>query len=135
MPQTATSFTPESHIWFLEHSSIESNCQSFPSRPSFPDSLWAVTLSVPGSQLLQSHHSSASAHRTPLSRLFLHFACTHASAWGWPLVNSFTFPGASLQSPHSMYSLPLASVPSLLLNCCHLMSGLKSFTLCCQVHS
>lgn len=37
--QTATSFTPESHKWFLEHFFIESNSHSFPSKPLFPESL------------------------------------------------------------------------------------------------
>lgn len=71
--QTATSFTPKSHIWFSEHSFIESNCHSFPSKPSCPDSLYAVTRSV----LSYSRVITALHQHTELLRLIC-FCTLHA---------------------------------------------------------
>lgn len=131
--QTATSFTPKSHIWFFGALLHWKQLPLLPFQTILPRQ--PVHSHTVCSQLLQGHHSPAPTHRAPAPHLFLHFGCTHASAWGWPLVNIFAFPGGSLQPPCSMYLPPLTSVLSLLLNCCRPLSGLKPFTLCCQVHS
>lgn len=64
--QTATSFTPESHIWFLEHSFIESNCHSFPT----------VTLSVP--QCLSYPRVITALHQLSSCIPFVSALCMHS---------------------------------------------------------
>lgn len=130
--QTATSFTPESHNWVLGHSFIESNCHSFPPKPLFPDSLLAATPCVP--QCLSHPRAITALHQHTELLHLLCFCTWHALLQVLGAGLLFTFRGGSLQSPCSRYLPPLTSDPSLLLNCCRPMSGLKPLTLCCQVH-